>query len=141
MVDRQHADVREDKVGADAGHRIELGVGVLDLAGKNHIDAVVGLDEAARRCLGLDLDRHGAHAGRQHHRHEAGRARMLQLGLGDRLARNDVEARHGADHLLERLSLFFLVDERVHLRVGGPTLPFQVVERHKLARRNRVVGH
>ena len=126
LVDREHADVRQDHLGDD-----DLGdcriFGMLLAAGEDHVDPVVRQDEAAGAGFRRDFGRHRARAARQDRGHEAGAGALDQLLLADRLARDDGVARDRAGDLGHRVRAVGLLDEAVAGGRRRPGLPHHVL--------------
>jgi len=59
---------------------------------------------------------------------------------GDGLTLHQFDAGNRADHLLQRFGIFFLHEERIHRRFGGPFLPAQIVGADEAPDRDRIVG-
>ena len=132
LVDREHADVRQDDFGIDDIGRAGWS-GFFSRLDRMHVDAVVGQDEAAGAGLRRDFGRDGAHAGRQDRGHEAGSVGLDQLLLADRLAGDEGGARDRAGDLGRRIRPFVAADEDVARGRRRPGLPLQVLGLDRLA--------
>jgi len=90
---------------------------------KDHVDAVVGQNEAAGAGFRRYFRRDRAHARRQNSGHEAGPIGLYQLLFADRLAYDERRARNPTDHLGRRVRSVGAADEAIARAPGGPGLP------------------
>src|SRR6185437_4100356 len=110
LIDRENADVGEDDLGTDVIGRSGA-VRILVAFRKNDVDPVVGQDEAAGAGLGRNLGGNGPHAGRQDRGHETRPVGLDQLGLANRLARDERRTRDRAHDLVGRVRVFAAANE------------------------------
>jgi len=94
------------------------------LPGIQHIDAIIGQDEPARRALGVGIDGDGTFPGREHGGEIAARCRREQM-IADRFAGQDLargELARGVSHAAGRGGAF---DGGGRHGCDGPVLPAQ----------------
>src|SRR6202142_2880834 len=89
LVDRQHADIGENRFAAVRVAATGGFVGVGLAARQNDVDMIVRQNESAGAGFRRNLRGYGAHAGRQHPGHEAGSFGVHKLRLADRLSSDE----------------------------------------------------
>ena len=131
LIDREHLHVAQNGVGdvfVGGARLIRLFV-----MRQQHVDVVVGQNEAAGRRVRRDVHRHGADPGRQHRGEVAAALADDDLVLANGLALRDRHAHDRADELRDGVGPIALFDEARVGRGGGPTLPADVAIADRLA--------
>ena len=128
LVDRQHAHVGENGfAGVHFGAGLLLGLAVA--LGEDHVDAIVGQDEARGGAFRRYADRDRAHARGQNRGHVAGALGHHQLGVADRLAGDERRARDRTGQSLDGARMILAANEVAGIGVGRPFLPDHVARR------------
>jgi hypothetical protein len=102
-------------------------------AAQDHVDPVVGQDEAAGAGFRGDLGRERPHAGGQDRGHEARSVGLDEFSLANRLAGHHGGARDRAGQLLDGVRSLGATQEQWAGGGRRPDLPLDVVGRHHMA--------
>src|SRR5205085_9169874 len=94
LVDREHADVADDRLGGAQGRPVAA---ARDLLGEDQVDPVAREDEAGDAGGGGHADGDGAHSRAKRRGEEAALAGTNDRALAQRLAGSDLVADDGAD--------------------------------------------
>src|SRR6185312_3039409 len=140
LINRENADVVEDDLGVDVFSRSGA-VRILVALRKYDVDPVVGQDEATGTGFGRNLGGNGSHAARQDRGHETRPVGLDQLGLANRLARDERRTRDRAHDLVGRVRVFAAANEIVADRRCRPGLPLQVFGLDRLAEADLGLRH
>ena len=111
LVDGEHPHFFRTSCEETIRSRGPSGIRLLLAFRQNHVDAVVGQDEAACAGFRRDFGRNRPHAGRQDGGHEPRAVGFHQLLLADRFAGDERCAGDRADDLLDGLGPVLLANE------------------------------